>query len=156
LFIGRNVGGGRVSEGTKKFHYVDGVYKASQRAAKHYADMCGADYLCLQIPWAELPHHAYSYHKLYMYEKFVDNNYQEVLYVDADMFILKECPNLFGQDSEFDFAAVADFPATTTNYRNLNEQRRKTCGIRKNRNHTYFVASLMLLKWPFYEATKDH
>ena len=62
--------------------------------AKHYAEEVGADYLLLTDVYINHIHPTYERFRLFE-DPYWTDNYDNVLYIDSDVFIFNDAPNIF-------------------------------------------------------------
>ncbi len=112
------------------------VYEYSIALAKEYAKRVGADYVLFDKPHINFYNPTMERLRLIEEEKWA-NEYDNVLYVDADAFIFPECPDLFQMYPQNTLRVVIDY----WNQIPIRETRIiKEFGTTKN----YFNAGVML------------
>ena len=140
--------GGR-SEGRKKFHYVEDLYKLSSKRALTYAEFTEAEYFCLKSDEWLGKEYSPAYHKLYIYELFKEG-YDKIFYLDSDSIIREDCPNIF----EYDVVSAMQDKSNTPS--GLQKQQRDKERFNLREDYNYFCSGTMLFDRKFYENTKDY
>lgn len=72
----------------------DNIKDLSTELAKRYALKCGADYILLDQPVINFRHPTYERFRLWE-EPYWCDTYDQILYIDTDIFCWPEAPNLF-------------------------------------------------------------
>lgn len=114
-------------------------YQHSQILAKEYAEKCGADYILFDEPYINFFNPTQERFRLIEEDKWAEE-YDNILYLDCDAFVYKDCPNLFDLYPQENLRVVRDMnPA-------IPHEEKKTlseCGIGKIRR-SYFNAGVLL------------
>ena len=88
--------------GNRGFTYVNDLYKLSEQQAKLYAEKTGSDYIqvndCDYMP---------GFHPIWQRFKMFDfKQYDQILYLDMDVVVLNDAPNIFELYQDEEFSAV--------------------------------------------------
>jgi len=103
----------------------DELSTTSFTLAKHYAEEIGADYLLLTDAYINHIHPTYERFRLFEESKWTDE-YDQVLYLDSDVFIYQGSPNIFEM-----YPGTDEFKVCThwSNYRYGVEEKSFNAGV---------------------------
>lgn len=79
----------------------DNLCVTSNTLAKHYAKKIGAEYLLLTDPYINYKHPTYERLRLFEESSWTDD-YDQVLYLDSDVFIYQDSPDIFKMYPDLD------------------------------------------------------
>ena len=118
------------------------MYDHSQVVMKQYADRVGADYVCITEMDSKYPHPAFLRFKIF--EQFKE--YDQIMYVDADMFFHDMTPDLFEyteRQSETSFMKIdSALPETSISYRKH---------LKTSKTETYYNSGFFVFKREFID-----
>ena len=86
----------------------------SQRSFRSYAERCGADFHHITQPKLGYRHPTYERFDLWLDSSWWDR-YEQILYVDSDVFAMPGAPNIFDQYPDLDTFKVTDAPGMVQN-----------------------------------------
>jgi hypothetical protein len=114
-------------------------YQHSQILAKEYAEKCDADYILFDKPYINFFNPTQERFRLIEEERWAEE-YDNILYLDCDAFVYKDCPNLFTLYPQENLRVVRDMnPAIPYEEKKIVSE----CGIDKIQR-SYFNAGVLL------------
>lgn len=114
-------------------------YQHSQILAREYAKKCDADYILFDKPYINFFNPTQERFRLIEEERWAEE-YDNILYLDCDAFIYKDCPNLFTLYPQENLRVVKDMnPAIPYVEKKIVSE----CGIDKIKR-SYFNAGVLL------------
>jgi len=127
--------------GSRRFKYLENLYNISRESAINYAFSTKSDYLCI-TDFSNYPNWSATYQRYAMFDML---EYQQILYVDSDAIILKDCPNIFKMGIT-GFGAVPDFDLENVDHIKRNENLKRQLNLK---NITPFCCGIMIsdLDW---------
>lgn len=128
------------------FSYIKEMYDLSQIAMKRYANRVGADYHCITEMDNSYPHPAFL--RFSVFEKFKE--YDQILYVDADLFFHDLTPNIFELSQNHSKSAFMKVDSARPEISKSYQQFKKT-----SQTEIYYNSGLFLYKREFIDKFVD-
>jgi len=136
--------------GNRTFKFHDDLYNLSDQQAREYAVKTHSDYLqitdCNYMP---------GYHPIWQRFKMFDlTAYDQILYLDMDVVVLPNAPDIFELYKDYEFSAVPnqqfDNPAPSIQEYLRKDQKR----YNSSKNYYPFCSGVMLMRSDWLEKTK--
>lgn len=132
---------------SRKFNYINDLYKLSANQAKKYAQQCHADYV--QITNCDfLPDKHPCFQRLKLFHMC---NYDSILYLDSDAVVLDNVPNIFDLYEQNEFCATWDinWDSDSQYYKKVLKQVQKR--FASSSTYKPFCSGVMLMNKTFIE-----
>jgi len=123
----------------------DRMAKLTHPAIKKYAEKIGAEFQCITESYCSTPHWA----KFEIYNLL--NKYERILYIDTDILVREDAPNLFDVVPENELGMFNEMPWTENRQISLIDSCKEIGVVLKNWNGKYYNSGVMVIprSWKF-------
>lgn len=136
---------------TRTFIFDQDLYNLSFAQAKAYAEKYGADYKQI-TDCSFLPGMHPTYQRLKFFEM---TDYDQVLMLDSDAIIMKDCPNIFELYKDSDFCSVEDLDWGSTSEYNKKIRQKFLKLYNASQDYKPFCAAITLMSKEFLIKGKE-